>query len=265
MNNSLLITKRDAICTLVLNRPEKNNSLSPDLLIRLHKTFDELSQTDDIRVVVIRGAGDKAFSAGFDLSALPVNISQEQGETLKRQNPLDAAMSSLVNYPYPVIAMINGYAYGAGCELAICCDVRIASDGIRMGVPAAKLGLVYPLPGIKRFIQALGFARAREIFFSGRFFPAQRARELGLVNYVVPKEQLEAFTYEMAEEMAANAPLSIKGTKRILKMLADAAIPLADENIREADLLVAQALNSEDLKEGLAALLEKRRPNFKGK
>lgn len=263
-DNVLLIQQKGAICTLMLNRPDKNNSLSPDLLIKLHQTFEELSSSDDIWAVVISGAGEKAFSAGYDLTALPTNVSSKSGEALKKEHPLELAMSSLIHYPYPVFAMINGFAYGAACELAMSCDFRIAADDIRMGVPAAKLGLVYPLSGLNRFVQRFGFSRAKEILLSGRFYTAQQAKELGLVDYVVPRNQLKNYTYEMAEETAANAPLSLKGVKRILGMLADAT-SLSEEKIREADRITAKAFNSEDLKEGLTALMEKRKPVFKGR
>jgi enoyl-CoA hydratase len=260
----LWIERKERVVTLVLNRPEKRNSLSPDLLIRLHQTLEDLKREDAARVVVIRGVGDKAFSSGYDIAAIPTEISPEIQERLKNQNPLELAIHSVTHFPYPIIALLNGYAFGAGCELAVCCDLRIGADDIRMGMPPAKLGLVYPLPGLIRFVQIIGLPNTRELFFTGRYYPAQRAKEMGLVHYLLPRGELESFTYVMAEEMAANAPLSIKGTKRILNLLSQ-AFTLSDQDLREANTLLAQAFNSEDLKEGQMAFLQKRKPAFKGR
>jgi enoyl-CoA hydratase len=260
----LLMEKKGYVHTLVLNRPEKRNSLSPDLLIRIHRALDDLSKGEDARAIVIRGSGNRAFSSGYDIAAIPTEASPEIEERLKDQNPLQLALKSVMDYPYPVIAMLNGYAFGAGCELAVCCDLRIAADDIRMGMPPAKLGLVYPLSGLIRFVQILGLPATKELFFSGRYFDAKRVREMGLVDYLLPREELESFTYALAEEIAGNAPLSIKGTKRILGMVSR-SFKMSDEDFTEAEKIVAEAFNSQDLKEGQTAFLEKRRPVFKGR
>jgi enoyl-CoA hydratase len=260
----LLIEKKDRVATLIFNRPEKRNSLSPDLLIRIHQTLEGFAQEDAIRAVVFRGIGDQAFSSGYDIAAIPTEVSPQTREKLRDQNPLELALKSIINFPYPVIALLNGYAFGAGCELAVCCDLRIGADDIRMGMPPAKLGLVYQLSGLTRFIQVVGISNTREIFFTGRFYPAQRAKEMGLVDYLLPRQEVEAFAYEMAHEMAGNAPLSVKGTKRILNLLAK-SIPLSDEDYQEANKIIAQAFNSEDLKEAQKAFLQKRKPEFKGR
>jgi len=258
----LLVEERGYVRTLVLNRPEKRNSLSPELLIRLHETLEEFAQTDDVRAIVIRGSGEYAFSSGYDIAAIP--SSPEIQEKMKQQDPLDLGMNSVHNYPYPVIAMLNGYAFGAGCELAVCCDLRIGANDIRMGMPPAKLGVVYPLPGLIRFVQIMGFPRTRELFFSGRYYNAGRVKEMGLVDYLVPREELESFTYSLAEEIAGNAPLAVKGTKRILSLISR-SFKMCEEDVKEAEKIVATAFNSEDLKEGQTAFFQKRKPVFKGK
>lgn len=260
----LLIEKKDRVGTLIFNRPEKRNSLSPDLLIRIHQTLEDFAREDTIRAVVIRGIGEQAFSSGYDIAAIPTEVPPQTREKLRDQNPLDLALKSIINFPYPVIALLNGYAFGAGCELAVCCDLRIGADDIRMGMPPAKLGLVYQLSGLTRFIQVVGISNTREIFFTGRFYPAQRAKEMGLVDYLLPRQEVEAFAYEIASEIAGNAPLSVKGTKRILNLLSQ-SITLSDEDRREANGIIAQAFNSEDLKEAQKAFLQKRKPEFKGK
>ena len=166
--------------------------------------------------------------------------------------------------PWPVIAMVNGVAFGAGCELTMCCDIRIGVQVARMGMPPAKLGIVYPWKGLHRFIQAIGLNRTREMFFTGRTYKGERLRELGLLDYLVPDDEIESFTLQMAEEIAANAPLAIKGTKRIINLLLRSE--RRDESIlAEAESLTEAAFLSEDAKEGQLAFLEKRKPRFKGK
>lgn len=265
METDILLTeKKDHVATLTLNRPEKRNSLSPDLLLGLHQVLGELAGDKDTRVVVIRGTGEKAFSSGYDIAAIPTRVSPELQERLKKENPLQIALNSVSNFPYPVIAMLNGYAFGAGCELAVSCDLRVGCDDIRMGMPPVKLGLVYPVSGLLRFVRLVGLARTREIFFTGRYFDARRAREMGLVDYLLPRDELEAFTFDLAAEIAGNAPLAVKGTKRILNMLAESE-NLDPDQMQEAERIVAEAFNSEDLKEGQTAFLEKRKPAFKGR
>jgi len=260
----LLVETKEQVATLIINRPEKRNSLSPDLLIRLHEVLEDFAQEDAVRAVVIRGIGDQAFSSGYDIGAIPTEVSPRTREQLREQNPLELALKSVINYPYPVIAMLNGYAFGAGCELAVCCDLRIGADDIRMGMPPAKLGLIYQLSGLTRFIQVIGISNTRELFFTGRYYPAGRAKEMGLVHYLLPRQELESFVYKMAGEIAGNAPLSVKGTKRILNLLSQ-SFKLSDEDRREANKLTTQAFNSEDLKEAQKAFMQKRKPEFKGR
>jgi enoyl-CoA hydratase/carnithine racemase len=185
-------------------------------------------------------------------------------ETIQKKNPLEMALESIQEFPYPVIAMINGMAFGAGCELAVTCDMRIAAESARMGMPPAKLGLIYMPSGILRFLNVVGLANAKEIFFTGRYFPASRAKEMGLVHYVVPDDQLLTFTEEIAYEIAGNAPLSLKGMKTIFKACLKYQ-KIEDEDMKTIELLVNQAFNSEDLKEGQKSFLEKRKPVFRGR
>lgn len=260
----LLRQRKGNIGTLVLNRPEKNNSLSVDLLWELHQALNEWSADDTIRALVITGFGDKAFSSGFDILSIPTNLTPEMEEVLKKHNPLELAFNSIKNYPYPVIAMLNGHAFGAGFNLAICCDIRIAADDIRMGMPPARLGLVYHPEGIKQFVEALGMARTREIFFTAKTYGPQEIRDMGLVHHLVPRAELASTTYSLAEEIASNAPLSLKGTKRIINML-ERSVSLDEHSLKEAEELINASFNSDDLKEGQKAFLERRKPQFKGR
>ena len=260
----LLVEKKGDIATLTLNRPEKKNSLTPDLVDELIRAFAHLCTDETIRAVILRGAGGQAFCAGYDIGSLPTGRPDHRHEKSEILNPVEALFQTIVDFPFPVIALINGVAFGAGCELAVCCDIRVAADHIRMGMPPAKLGLVYPWHGLQRFIQVIGLKGTKEMFFTGRAYDADRLKEIGLVDYLIPEDTLESFAFAMAEEIAANAPLALKGTKRALNLLLRAPL-LDNDNLTEADLLSMSSFHSEDLKEGQQAFLEKRKPRFKGR
>ncbi len=260
----LLVNIENSVCTLTLNRPEKKNSLSPELVEILLDTLEKLADDDAVRVLVLRGVGHEAFCSGYDIRSLPNQLSDNIREKLESLNPVENLFKAIVNFPFPVIAMINGVSFGAGCELSVCCDIRIGADNIRMGMPPAKLGLAYPWTGLQRFIQVLGLKNTRELFFTGRTYEGNRLKGLGLVDYLVPGNELEASTYHMAAEIAANAPLALKGTKRILNLLLNSNQP-SEHDQREAESITEAAFLSDDLKEGRLAFLEKRKPKFKGK
>jgi len=260
----LLVKRKDKVATLILNRPEKKNSLSPELVQLLLQTLQELAADASIRAVVIRGAGDKAFCSGYDIRSLPTGPGDNVHEKLKKLSPVESLFQSVINYPCPVIAMVNGVAFGAGCELAICCDIRIGTEETRIGMPPAKLGLVYPWRGLQRFLQTIGLRSTREMFFTGRTYQGMRLKELGLIDYLVSGDELERYTYQMAEEIGANAPLALKGTKRVINLLLQST-PLQESGLREADAITASTFLSEDLKEGQLAFLEKRKPDFQGR
>ena len=214
-NDAILTEKKGFVATLVLNRPEKRNSLTPEMLFKIARQLKEFAKDDDIRTVVIRGEGGKAFSAGYDIAEIPKDITEELVEELKEKNPLEIGFNAIETYPYPVIAMIDGYALGAGCEMAMACDIRIASDTSKIGIPPSRIGLVYHPSGLQRFINVLGVARAKEVFFTGKYYDIMAAKDMGMVNYVVPKLDIVSFTYDIAKEIADNAPLSLKGHKYI--------------------------------------------------
>ena len=248
---------------ITLNRPEKKNTLTPDLLLALHRTLKNWADTDAVRAVVITGSGDRAFSAGYDITAIPTKIDPEEAELLKTTNPLTLALDAVKFFPYPTIAMLNGYAYGAGLNLAVCCDIRIGADDVAAGMPPAKLGLVYHPQGLAQFAEVLGMARTRELFLTAATFRGEALLQMGLVNRLDSRETLRETTAAVAGSIAANAPLSLKGMKTILNHLGSAA--LSDEANAEAEVLIAEAFNSRDLKEGQLAFLEKRPPVFEGR
>jgi enoyl-CoA hydratase/carnithine racemase len=249
--------------TLTFNRPQKRNALSAELLVKLHVTLKEWAAEDRIRAVVITGGNGKIFSSGYDIMAIPTQDTPELMEIVKQQNPVELALRSVKEFPYPTIAMLNGDAFGAGLNLCMCCDIRIAADDIKVAMPPAKLGVVYHPEGLKQFIEVLGMASTREMFLTARTYQGAELLEKGLVDHLLPRAELAATTYRLADEIASRAPLSLKGTKRILNMLG-ASLVLTEEGLQEAERLVTEALNSRDLAEARAAFIEKRKPSFVG-
>ena len=262
--SELLIEKNGYIATLTINRPDQKNILTPELLVEIHLTMEKWAADDTVRAVVVTGGSSRVFSAGYDIGAIPVNVDPEIKELLKKNNPFDLALSSIRNFPYPVIAMLNGHMFGGGLNLAIACDIRIGTDDIKAGMPPAKLGLVYPAAGLQQFVEVLGMARTREIFLTGKTYRGSKVKAMGLVDHLVQRGDLLQRTYDMAAEIAGNAPLAIKGIKKMLNMFGE-RMTLDIAFLEEAEKLVAKALNSEDIKEGRAAFLDKRKPVFKGR
>ncbi len=259
----LLVEKSGRVCTLILNRPDKMNSLTDDLIEKIRHAFRDLAEEDAARAVIIRGAGDKAFCSGYDIRALAVKGGSETREVKKTGHPLEPAAEAIMAYPFPVIAMLNGSAHGAGCELAICCDIRVGAEDIKMKMPPARLGIVYPWTGLKRFIRIIGLSSTREMFYTGSSYQGRDLKEMGLVNHLKPREELASFTRDMADKIADNAPLALKGTKKVLNLLAGATRPGGKE-ISAADKAIARSMSSNDLVEGRRAFMEKRTPRFKG-
>ena len=254
----LLVQIEEDICTLVINRPEKRNVVNPEILSRIGETLREISEDGQIRVVVLRGAGEQAFSAGYDIPRL------YKSEDFSIDDPVEEAMSSIESCAVPVIAMIYGYCIGASCGLAIACDLRLAADNARMGITVAKLGVVYPPSATMRLINIVGVSAAKELLYTGRLVDAEKAGEIRMVDQVVPSEDLFAVTYDLARKIADNSPQSVRSTKRIIsKLLAGQAL---SPQAREEFLLIRkQIVDSDDFKEGQKAFAEKRQPRFRGK
>ncbi len=257
----LLVQKEGHICTLVINRPEKRNSVNPEILLKLGDTLNSLKDDGETRVVVIRGTGEKAFSSGFDIGRIGTGGPPAEGP---RRDPLQYGMGSVHTFPGPVIAMIYGYAVGAGLELAVTCDLRMAADTARLGITPAKLGVVYTPTGIQKFIDAIGVPQTKELFYTGRLVDAERAMQIGLVDHVVPEADLAKATYDLAGEIAGNSPLSVRGAKATVARLLSHRT-LSEEDDAELRKLRAEAAGSDDLKEGQRAFMEKRKPNFVGR
>ena len=261
----LLSEQRGHIGIITFNRPEQHNALSPELLAKLCDVLAAWADSGEVRVVILTGAGEKAFSAGYDINAIATvgpdhksSVDKAPGAT-----PFERGLAAVRNFPYPTIAMLNGHCFGGALHMALCCDIRIAADHIAMAMPPAKLGVVYGAEGLAQFIEVLGSAKAREMFFTGRTYKGEQIAEMGLAGQLVPADQLQRTVFALAEDIAGNAPLALRAIKRIMNIVEQPA--LNDEQEREAHELVAASFRSRDLKEGQAAFLEKRAPVFKGR
>ena len=262
MTCSLIQTKRiDKICIISLNNPDKRNVLTIDMLNEITRLLNQLKTEEVIRCVVIRGEGGKAFSSGYDISAINNNdMMREFGNS----HPLEDCFKAIENFPYPVIAMINGHVFGAGLELALTCDIRICADFIKIGMPPAKLGVVYSYSGTKKFLNLIGTANTREIFLTGKPISADRAEKIGLVNHCIDTLKLYQFTMDMASEISENAPLSLKTMKQLFNIW-HRNQPICEEDEELIKSLFTTVQESEDYLEGQKAFQEKRKPVFKGK
>ena len=259
----LVVSKEGPVCTLIINNTEKRNALTRECHSLIGQTFEELSHDKKIRVVIIRGAGEEAFSAGADIKAMPIRGGSAEVRRRNLEDYIEASYEAVMKYPYPVIAMLYGYTLGAGCVLAMACDIRIASTNVKMGIPTSRMGLIATHQGFKRLFDVLGYSTALEIFLTGRTYDGQDCRTMGLVNHLVDHDQLETYTYKMADEITRCAPLSLRGSKYILGRIADNPL-LSVEDIEKFQLLSRQAAASDDHEEAKKAFKEKRKPVFYG-
>ena len=257
----IVVTKTESILTITLNNPERRNVLSPVMLNEIRDAILNLSSGIDIRCVVVKGAGGKVFSSGYDIKAIKDDdMIREFGSG----HPLEECFEAIENFSYPVIAMMNGHTFGAGLELAVTCDLRICADTTKIGVPPAKLGLVYSYSGTKKFLNLIGTAYTKELFLIGNSIGAARAEKMGLVNYVVSEDRIEEFTNKLAAEISSNAPLSLSTMKQLIHIWQrNQSITREDEKLIKS--LFQKVQESEDYREGQKAFEEKRKPIFKGK
>jgi enoyl-CoA hydratase len=259
--DKMLARKDGGVGYVIFNNPERHNAVSLDMWDATSRILEGFANDEEVRVVVLTGAGGKAFVSGADISKF--ESERATLEATRRYNAsVEKAYTGIQQFAKPTIAMIRGYCIGGGVGLAVCCDLRICSDNSRFAVPAAKLGLGYSYAGLRRLVDVVGPAFAREIFFTARQFDAEEASRMGLINRVVPEAELEAYVKNYAETIAANAPLTVKAVKYIIgEVMKDEST----RNLAHCAELVEQCFASNDFIEGRRAFMEKRKPAFTGK
>jgi enoyl-CoA hydratase/carnithine racemase len=246
---------------ITFNNPERHNAVSLDMWEAVARTFERFVADDGVRVIVLTGAGGKAFVSGADISKF--EDERSTAAAVERYNAsVERISAAIYDCPKPTIAMIRGFCMGGGLGLAMCCDIRICSDQSRFALPAAKLGLGYGYAGIKRFVDVAGAAVAKEVFLTARQYGAADALRMGMVNHVLPDAEVEAFAMGMAETIAANAPLTVRAIKGIAQ---ETVRDSTRRDLAKCEALVRACFASEDYVEGRRAFMEKRRPKFAGR
>lgn len=259
----LIDSPADGVVRLTISNPQKRNALDQPILDAISETLAELVETTgSARCVIVTGAGGM-FSAGYEIGEFSDRSFAGEAERLVA-HPFTEAIEALEAFPYPTLAVMSGHTIGGGLELALACDLRIATEQIKLGMPPAKLGLVYSHTGLRRFIDAIGVTRTRELFLLGDYIDACTALRWGLVNQLVPSAELDAEALHLAGRLAANAPLSQVGNKRVIAALlrAEGALPRDVED--ELIALRRASFDSHDLREGMSAFTEKRPPRWRG-
>jgi enoyl-CoA hydratase len=258
--DKVLSRKEGGVGIVTFNNPERHNAVSLEMWEATTRILNGFAADEDVRVVVLTGAGGKAFVSGADISKF--GSERATIEAVRAYNKkTDATNASIAEFPKPTIAMISGYCIGGGLGLATCCDLRICSDNSRFAVPAAKLGLGYGYTGLKRLVDVVGPSFAKEIFYTARQFDAQEALMMGLVNRVVPAAELETYVKGVTDTISANAPLTIKAVKfTVGEVLKDES----KRNLARSAEMVEACFSSRDYTEGRTAFMEKRKPVFTG-
>jgi enoyl-CoA hydratase/carnithine racemase len=260
MTDKIISRRADGVGYVVFNNPEKRNAVSLDMWQAVEGVLEEFAADEEVRVVVLSGAGGKAFVSGADISKF--EDERSGAEAVARYNATTARIYTQLNaFPKPTIAQITGSCVGGGVALAVCCDLRICGESSRFGIPAARLGLGYGFAGLQRLVSLIGPAFAKEMFFTARLFTAAEAYGMGLVNRVVPDDQVQGYVADYARTITGNAPLTVGSVKAILgEVLKD---PEA-RDLARCDELVRACFASQDYVEGRRAFIEKRPPRFIG-
>jgi len=261
ITSKMLFEKDGAVGRIIFNNPARHNAVSLEMWQAIATIMADFDNDDQVRVIVVSGAGGKAFVSGADISEFKEKRNSEEAAA-EYAKISEAGRKALAETLKPTIAMIRGYCIGGGLATALACDLRIAAEGSKFGIPAAKLGLGYAYDGVKKLVDIVGPAYAREIFYTARQFAAEEALQMGLVNRVVPEGELETYVDNYCKTIAGNAPLTVRAAKIIVREA------VKDEAARDMALcreVVARCFASEDYAEGRTAFMEKRRPVFKGR
>lgn len=259
--DKMIAQKDDGIGWMIFNNPERRNAMSLAMREAMAEIFDAYARDDDVRVLVLRGTGGKAFVSGADISEFKEKRNSAEAEALYAK-AVARSRTAMTGFDKPIIAMIEGFCVGGGMATALDCDIRIASEDAQFAIPAAKLGLAYSFDNLKQLAAVVGPAYAKQILFTGSRLPAAKALAIGLVNDVVAREELENKVRAMAAEIVANAPLTIKSAKATISEI------YKDESMRDMaqlDALNRACFDSRDFQEGREAFMEKRKPVFQGR
>ncbi|MGB9671937.1 MAG: enoyl-CoA hydratase/isomerase family protein [Candidatus Norongarragalinales archaeon] len=255
----IIYEKSEGIATITLNRPEALNAFSKEVIEEVLNAIEDVKADENVRVVILTGAGEKAFSAGADIKAMKGMNALKARELSLMGEKLCLALENLEK---PVIAAINGYALGGGLEVAMACDIRIASENARMGQTEINIGLIPGWGGTQRLTRLVGATKAKELIFTGKMIDAKTAEQIGLVNMVIPQSNFRETVRQFALELAQKAPVALKIAKALINKGAETSLDVALALEREGFGVVA---STEDLQEGVSAFTEKRKPMFKGK
>jgi enoyl-CoA hydratase/carnithine racemase len=252
----------DAVARITIRNPAKRNALDHEILDGIATSMQELDDGIATRCVILAGS-EGMFSAGYDIGDIPDEVFAEEAERLVA-HPFSRAIDAVEGFPFPTLAAINGHALGGGLELALACDLRIAARGVKLGMPPAKLGLIYSHTGLQKFLDSVGPARTRELFFTGRNVDADRAEQIGLVHEVSQPDEIDQTAVALAGEIAGNAPVSLRGNKEIINRLAGFA-RLSETDEEEVINLRLSSFSTRDFREGVRAFGEKRKPEWEGR
>ena len=261
MTDEIVVERHGQVATVILNRPHVRNAFNLAMWVALPEVVSDLGRDPGVRAIVFRGAGEEAFASGADISEFREN--RKDRATAEAYNArTEAAYHSLETCPKPTVAMIHGYCMGGAVAIAMGCDLRFAAESAKFAIPAARLGIIYGLHSVRRLVSLVGPAGAKDILFSARTLDAAEAHRLRFLDRVLPSAELATYTYDYLGRVAENAPLTVRGAKRIVEAIVE------DGGVgqkAEIDRLQIAAFESADYREGTAAFLEKRRPRFQGR